>query len=179
MIKIPYESKGELNNFSMYIFLPDRKDGLKNLLQLFHSNDALFHGEFKLKRVSFDMLWIPKFKFFCKFEPIDVLKQRGLTLPFEVTNKELSGIIEPRHLYDNMFYVSKILQKSSVEVDERGTEATACSTAMVSMPLCAKRYKPPPPLRFVDGDPFMFMIREDSSQAVLFVGVVLNPLVNN
>ncbi|GJV31221.1 serpin-ZX [Tanacetum coccineum] len=120
MIKLPYKSdKGKSNKFSMYIFLPHEKNGLKKLLQNFHSNDALFHGEFNLTRQKFDKLWIPKFKISCNFEPKNVMKQMGLTLPFEKMNKELSGIVEP----DVMLYVSKILQKSFVEIDEKGTEA--------------------------------------------------------
>ncbi|PWA37816.1 serpin-ZX [Artemisia annua] len=176
MIKLPYKSnKGKSNKFSMYIFLPHEKAGLKKLLQIFHSNDALFHGEFDLKMQSFDELWIPKFKISCKFEAKDVMKEMGLTLPFKETNKELSGIVEP----DVMLYVSKILQKSFVEIDEKGTEAAACS-AMRMIPGCARQKdKPPPPPSFVADHPFMFMIREDSSQAVLIVGVVLNPLDNN
>ncbi|GJR38559.1 serpin-ZX [Tanacetum coccineum] len=49
MIKFPYKSNDRLNKFSMYIFLPDRNDGLLNLLELFHSDGALFHGDFDLK----------------------------------------------------------------------------------------------------------------------------------
>ncbi|GKC63122.1 serpin-ZX, partial [Tanacetum coccineum] len=172
MIKLPYKSdKGKSNKFSTYIFLPHEKAGLKKLLQNFHSNDALFHGEFDLTLQKFDELWIPKFKISCSFEPKDVMKRMGLTLPFEETNKELSGIVEP----DVMLYVSKILQKYFVEIDEKGTEAVACS-AMFNIERCRKNYKPPPRPSFVADHPFMFMIREDSSQAVLIVGVVLNPL---
>ncbi|GJV31223.1 serpin-ZX [Tanacetum coccineum] len=175
MIKLPYKSdKGKSNKFSMYIFLPHEKAGLKNLLQTFHSNDALFQGEFDLTRQEFDTLWIPKFKISCNFEPKDVMKQMGLTLPFEKKNKELSGIVEP----DIMLYVSKILQKSFVEIDEKGTEAAAFS-AMFTIKSCRRNDKPPPRPSFVADHPFMFMIREDSSQAVLIVGVVLNPLDNN
>ncbi|PWA92738.1 serpin-ZX [Artemisia annua] len=132
MIKFPYKSKDQLNKFSMYIFLPHEKDGLKNLLEHFHSDDALFHGDFDLKYERFDELWIPKFKISCTFEPEDVMKQVGLTLPFKKTNKELSGIVDMRGLYDDMLYVSKILQKSSIEVDERGTEAAAITMIWLS-----------------------------------------------
>ena len=104
------------------------------------------------------------------------MEQLGLTLPFEETNKELSGIVEP----DVMLYVSKILQKSFFEVDERGTKAAACSVVFGRTLACARKNNPPPPPpSFVADHPFMFMIREDSSQAVLFVGVVLNHRVSN
>ncbi|GJX94522.1 serpin-ZX [Tanacetum coccineum] len=158
MIKLPYKSdKGKSNKFSMYIFLPHEKAGLKKLLQNFHSNDALFHGKFDLTRQKFDELWIPKFKISCKFEAKDVMKQMGLTLPFEEKNKELSGIVEP----DVMLYVSKILQKSFVEVDERGTKAAACSVVYGRTTCAAINKYRPPPLIFVADHPFMFIDKEE------------------
>ncbi|GKF22865.1 serpin-ZX [Tanacetum coccineum] len=100
----------------------------------------------------------------------------GFTLPFEKTNKELGGIVNMRGLYDDMLYVSKILQESVIEVDERGTEAAAI-TRMVLTGGGTGGPPPPPPPRFVADHPFMFMIREDASKSVLFIGAVLNPHV--
>ncbi|GJW30558.1 serpin-ZX [Tanacetum coccineum] len=164
MIKLPYKSEGKLN-LSMYIFLPHKRDGLQNLLQLFHSDDALFHGDFDLRHEEFDELWIPKFKISCKFEPKDVMKQMGLTLPFEPANKEFSGIVEPRCDYYKNLYVSKILQQSFIEVDEKGTVAAAVTAMFMygygGCPL------PKPKPSFVADHPFMFMIREDTSKAAL------------
>ncbi|GJW49044.1 serpin-ZX [Tanacetum coccineum] len=93
MIELPYKSDGQLKNFSMYIFLPHGKDGLQSLLEHFHSDDALFRGDFDLKPTTFDELRIPKFKISCTFKPQDVMQLMGLTLPFKSTNKELSGIV--------------------------------------------------------------------------------------
>ncbi|PWA43354.1 hypothetical protein CTI12_AA536220 [Artemisia annua] len=64
----------------------------------------------------------------------------------------------------------KRAEKSFFEVDERGTKAAACSVVCGRPMACArKNYKPPPPPpSFVADHPFMFMIREDAAQAVLF-----------
>ncbi|GKE13740.1 serpin-ZX, partial [Tanacetum coccineum] len=147
-----------------------RNDGLLNLLELFHSDGALFHGDFDLKPEWLSNLWIPKFKISCTFDPNNVMEQMGLTLPFEKTNKELSGIVDMRGLYDNMLYVSKINQFSYIEVEEKGTVAAACTRMLMAGGGCG-----PPPISFVADHPFMFMIREDTSRAVLFVGAVLDP----
>ncbi|PWA64107.1 serpin-ZX [Artemisia annua] len=171
MIRFPYKSNDRSNKFSMYIFLPDRRDGLQHLLELFHSDDDLFHGDFNLKRETLASLWIPKFKISTTFEPEDVMKELGLTLPFEKTNTEFSGIVEKTGLDDDMIYVSKILQKFVIEVDKRGTEAASCTMMMETFGCI-------PTERFVADHPFMFMIREDTYKAVLFVGAVLNPPVN-
>ncbi|PWA88017.1 hypothetical protein CTI12_AA125480 [Artemisia annua] len=42
ILQIRYESEEQSNKFFMYIFLPERPDGLRNLLEVFHSNHALF-----------------------------------------------------------------------------------------------------------------------------------------
>ncbi|PWA82690.1 serpin-ZX [Artemisia annua] len=168
MIKLPYESNDGSNHFSMYIFLPKRIDGLRDLIKLFHADDTLFYGDFDLEPKILRKLWIPKFKISSTFEPADVMKQMGLTLPFDEMNREFRGIVPD----GDFIYVSKILQKSVIEVDERGTVAASCTMMMVGRGGC------PPEINFVADHPFMFMIREDTSKAVFFVGAVLNPGVN-
>ncbi|GKF01740.1 serpin-ZX, partial [Tanacetum coccineum] len=166
ILKIPYESKGQSNEFSMYIFLPDRRDGLKDLLQVFHSNHAVFYGDFDLKTRKLGLLWVPKFKISYDFEALDVVKEMGLILPFNPTNKELTGIVESTFLGERL-YVSKVFQKSFIEIDEKGTKAAAVSH--LDMVMTSRRLPPPPPpASFVVDHPFMFMIREDTSRAIFF-----------
>ncbi|GLT56356.1 hypothetical protein SLA2020_294000 [Shorea laevis] len=76
-------------------------------------------------------------------------------------------------LISNMLYayVTAIFQKSNIEVNEEGTEATA-STAASTRLACARW----PTARFVADHPFMFVIRVETSGLVFFTGAVLNPL---
>lgn len=174
ILKIRYESEEQLNKFSMYIFLPERSDGLRDLLDVFHSNHALFHEEFELNSRELDEVWIPKFNISYKLEALKVLKEMGLTLPFKNMNEDLNGILDSRCSCKDMLNVSQIIQKSIIQVDERGTEA-ASSTWAEEVAYCDQSPRLPP-ASFVADHPFMFMIREDTSQAVFFVGVVLNPI---
>ncbi|PWA55486.1 serpin-ZX [Artemisia annua] len=176
ILKIPYESHGQSNKFSMYILLPDRINGLLDLLEVFHSNHALFNGYFDLDFRKLDEVWIPKFKMPYNFEVQDVMKEMGLILPFQPMNKDLNGILGSGSPFRDMLNVSKIIQKSFIEVDETGTEAASVTYAYG--PFYSASPPPPPPLpaSFVADHPFMFMIREDTSQAVFFIGVVLNPM---
>ncbi|PWA53270.1 serpin-ZX [Artemisia annua] len=145
MLKIPYETNGQSNEFSINFYLRERK---------------------------LDEVWIPKFKITYKFEAHDVMKEMGLTLPFDPNNKEITKIL------GEWIYVSKVLQKSFIEVDEKGTEAATVS--LMSMRVGCRCPPPrPPPASFVADHPFMFMIREDTSRAVFFIGVVLNPVENS
>ncbi|MCI39253.1 serpin-ZX [Trifolium medium] len=67
--------------------------------------------------------------------------------------------------------VSKIFHKCFIEVNEKGTEAAAASVAMITR--CIPRG-----IDFIADHPFLFLIREDLTQTILFVGQVLNPLAS-
>jgi serpin B len=71
--------------------------------------------------------------------------------------------------------VSSVFHRAFVEVNEAGTEAAA-STAVKIMLMCLPP-EPPVKVDFVADHPFLFMIREDLTGVVLFVGHVLNPLL--
>ena len=66
-------------------------------------------------------------------------------------------------------YISDVFHKAFVLVDEEGTEAAAATAAMVFV-----RGRPPPVSVSVDR-PFIFLIRDRETGAVLFVGRVLDP----
>ncbi|GKD88317.1 IST1-like protein [Tanacetum coccineum] len=76
MIKLPYKSNGRSKyTFSMHILLPDRIDGLRDLIEVFHADNTLFHGDFDLKMETLCHLWIPKFKISSSFEQEDVMQK--------------------------------------------------------------------------------------------------------
>ena len=70
-------------------------------------------------------------------------------------------------------YVSSIFHKTFIEVNEEGTEAAAASAAVIALRGLPSFDK----IDFVADHPFVFLIREDMTGMVMFVGHVLNPLV--
>ncbi|KAI7998394.1 Serpin-ZX [Camellia lanceoleosa] len=127
--------------------------------------------EFGLRKEDVSKLWIPRFKFSFEFEASETIKQMGLKLPFmnvsELTEMVVGGGVERGGLF-----LSKVFHKSCIEVNEEGTEAaasTASTYRLVSLRI-------PTPIFVVD-HLFKFMVREETSRAVLFTGVVLNPLL--
>ncbi|XP_021764260.1 serpin-Z10-like [Chenopodium quinoa] len=169
--------KGETKrSFSMYIFLPDTKDGLSNLLDTIQMNSSMFKDKIKLKYEQIDNLSIPKFDFECEHSLRQPMTKLGLTLPFDVDCKDLGKIIESSASGDEQqLYISDVIQKCRVETDEVGTKAVAFTKAVL---LCGGLgfRTPPPPINFVADHPFLFMIMDDYSGAILFIGTVLNPL---
>ena len=175
VIKIPYHGGQGNRQFSMYVFLPTMIDGLQDLIQEFNSTPKLLDNCFKLKEVCLSKKLIPKFKFSYEFEASEIIKHLELTLPFDKMVADFTEMIDYSLESDKVF-VSKIFQKSCIEVNEEGTEAAAV-TSCVSACTFYSVSTPPPRPSFVANHPFIFMVREEISEIIFFVGVVLNPLL--
>lgn len=108
---------------------------------------------------------MPKYKFSYEKYLNDQLQSMGMLDAFNPGLANLSGIS------DASIYVSFVKQNTFVEVDEKGTEAAAVTTIGVELTSF-----PPQPQEFVIDKPFVFAIRERTTNALLFIGQVVNPL---
>ncbi|MBF0368659.1 MAG: hypothetical protein HQL52_04300 [Magnetococcales bacterium] len=71
-------------------------------------------------------------------------------------------------------YLSEVIQKTFLEVNEKGTEAAA-ATAMLILAGCLPEEAPPPIPQFRADHPFLFLIRERRYGQILFMGRVADP----
>ncbi|PWZ24841.1 hypothetical protein Zm00014a_024933 [Zea mays] len=168
VLKLPYQQGADKRQFSMYILLPDAKDGIWSLAEKLSSEPEFLENHVPMHKVPVGQFKVPKFKISFGFEASELLKGLGLQLPFSA-EADLSGLVdspEGRNLS-----VSSVFHKSFVEVNEEGTEAAAASAATVVLRSFTM------PQDFVADHPFMFLIREDLTGVVLFVGHVVNPLL--
>ncbi|OIT00546.1 PREDICTED: serpin-ZXA-like [Nicotiana attenuata] len=174
-VKIPYEKgKDDKKDFSMYFFLPNERDGLPSLLKKVNSDSNFFTQDFELWKETLDAFYIPKFKFsFTTEEGKKTMQEMGMTLPFDMTCMDLTEVVENKNVY---LYVSMIIQKAFVEIDEKGTEAAAVTFESEDELGCCLYQSPPK--KFVADHPFLFMIREETTRSLLFTGAVVNPLLN-
>ncbi|KAK4278181.1 hypothetical protein QN277_016063 [Acacia crassicarpa] len=175
VLSIPYKIGSSSNplKFSMYFLLPHGKHGLPNLIRTLNSNLRFLNKDFQQKgSEGVDEIWIPKFKFCFNFEATEGMKELGLTFPF--TPGGLTEVSDSSNSHE--LCVSKIQQKAFLEVNEEGTEAAA-ATSTGSWLICAGPLRPK--TSFVADHPFIFMIREETSMAVFFIGAVLNPLLDS
>jgi serpin B len=97
------------------------------------------------------------------------LKALGMTDAFESDRADFSEMDGARDLY-----VSLILHKAFVSVDEDGTEAAAATIAV--MEAMAMPGNPVEPMQFKADRPFLFLIRDNPTGTILFVGRVMNPV---
>ncbi|XP_026459017.1 serpin-Z2A-like [Papaver somniferum] len=155
-------------SFSMYIVLPEQRDGLGELIAEVSSNPASFLNTYvpvSQSLVPPGELKVPKFKILFDFEASRVLKELGIVSPFDESQAELTEMVN--------------IDGTSKYIDEKGTEAAA-STAVTGVVCCMMRPRTPPRrVDFAADHPFMFIIREEQSGVVLFMGHVLNPLLSS
>ena len=157
-IELPYEGNG----LSMVVFLPKEIDGLAELERNL-TNDNVINWMDKLSN-SYELeilVSLPKFKTTCEFELADVLIEMGM--PHAFTGADFSGMTGKRDLF-----ISKVIHKAFVDVNEEGTEAAA-ATAVVMTKSISKT------LLFRADHPFVFLIRENKTGSILFIGRIIDP----
>ncbi|XP_026384748.1 serpin-ZX-like [Papaver somniferum] len=106
-----------------------------------------------------------------------IAKELGIVLPFDKSQAEIKEMV---HIDGTLKYikvhVDRIFHKCFVEVDEKGTEVAAPTAGHGRCG--ASSFTPPPRVDFVADHPFVLIIRQEQSGAMLFMGNVLNPLSN-
>jgi serpin B len=105
---------------------------------------------------------LARFKITFPFRLNDTLQAMGMTDAFGPA--DFSGMTGVRELF-----IGAVLHKAFVEVNEEGTEAAAVTAVVMS-----KSIPPPPPVLRAD-HPFVFLIRENRTNSLLFLGRVVNP----
>jgi len=150
---------------SMFILLPNKIDGLPTLESKLSDNDL----EDILSATSSAQLdvAIPKFKIEANVEMKEVLIEMGMADLFDSKQADLSGISGQKDLF-----VSDVVHKTFIDVNEEGCEAAA-ATAMLLLGNCFNPNPPPPP--FVADHPFIYLIRDNRTRTVLFIGKFTSP----
>jgi serpin B len=157
-IELPYVN----NELSMIIFLPKRTDGLAEFEKKLTAEN-LSQWLVKLRKREV-IVAVPKFKMTSQFDLADVLKQMGMTDAF-LGKADFSGMNGKRDLF-----FSAVIHKAFVDVNEQGTEAAA-ATAVVVRAIAIR-----PPVFRAD-HPFLFLIRDNDSGSILFIGRMMNPKI--
>ncbi|KAJ8762349.1 hypothetical protein K2173_007507 [Erythroxylum novogranatense] len=167
VLKLPYNQGDDKRQFSMYFFLPDAKDGLPALVDKMDAQSGFLDRHLPLQEVEVGNFRIPKFNISFGFEASKTFKELGLVLPFSGEG-DLTEMVDSD--LGQKLYVSRIFHKSFIGVNEEGTEAGAASAGVIKL-----RGLPLPAIDFVADHPFLFLIREDMTGVVLFIGHVLKP----
>jgi len=160
-LELPYVD----NELSMIILLPKKFDGLAAFEKTF-TLENLSRWLAKPRRCEV-IVSIPKFKMTSQFSLADVLKSMGMADAFIPDVADFSGINGKRDLF-----ISAVIHKAYVDVSEEGTEAAAATGVIMKTTSAGPTQTPV----FRADHPFVFVIRDNHSGSILFIGRVLNPL---
>jgi serpin B len=170
-LEIPYKKK----SLSMIVLLPKAMEGLSAFEQsLTPAKLEQLLGQ--LRPAQTVIVTMPKFKMEAQFRLRDTLIVMGMKEAFDPKMADFSGTAsrETMQRAGNL-YISAVIHKAYVDVNEEGTEAAA-ATAVTTVMLSAVRPVPPTPPIFRADHPFMFLIRDNRYGSILFMGRVTNPL---
>jgi serpin B len=103
----------------------------------------------------------------------DTLAARGMPLAFDEAKADFTRIANPPNPGDRLF-ISGVIHKAFVKVDEKGTEAAA-ATAVVMESAGAPLRPTTPPLEFKADHPFLYLLRDTRTGLILFMGRVADP----
>ena len=107
---------------------------------------------------------MPQFEFDSEFSLKDTLAGMGMPIAFS-GDADFSGMTGNSELF-----ISDVVHKAFVAVDEAGTEAAAATSVIIKLTAV-----PEPPVEVTIDRPFIFLIRDIETGAILFIGRVMNP----
>ena len=170
ILEMPYEGGGA----SAFILLPapgvSGSDGSIDALRRFERGLTGPELEKRLEGLSQAMISVhlPRFSIASNIALGEHLQALGLSLPFQ-NDADFSGITTADQLQ-----IDKVLQDAKIDFHEGGTEAVVV-TVVTLVGRGAPRKPEPPTVVFRADRPFMFLIRENSTGAILFMGRVSEP----
>ncbi|MBZ5658488.1 MAG: serpin family protein [Acidobacteriia bacterium] len=166
VLEIPYKQK----SLSMIVLLPKAMEGLSAFEQsLTPAKLQQWLGQ--LRPAQTVIVTMPKFKMEAQFRLGDTLIAMGMKEAFDREKADFSGLASRETMQrDGNLYVSAVIHKAYVDVNEEGTEAAA-ATAVIAKSLALLR----PPIIFRADHPFMFLIRDNRFGSILFIGRMTNP----
>lgn len=110
---------------------------------------------------------IPKFEFSTpSISLVNAFEELGMITPFSAVTADFSNMSRIPS------YIGNIIHKAFIKVDESGTEAAAATAVIMD----TKSVTPYPP-SFVANRPFIYLIRDKQTNAILFMGRVLDPTI--
>lgn len=163
LLSLPYKGR----ELSMFIILPKKIESCDSVEQKVIKNNLPIAAV----RVQEVGVYLPKFKITCGTLALnDILVDMGMKDAFNERKADFSGMNGRMGLF-----IAYVLHKAFVEINEEGTEAAGATAVIMK----ERSVMPQPVPVFRADKPFIFMIRDNASQSILFMGRVVNPALEN
>ncbi|GLO67871.1 serpin family protein [Oceanobacillus kimchii] len=166
LVALPY---GEEGNIQMEVFLPNESIRLQEFVNKLTLEDWQNWRESMQETVG--SLKMPKFSLEYESELQDFFQALGMEKAFDQNIADFSNMIDPAQLRGNL-YISKIMHKTFLEVDERGTEAAGATSVEMKE---ESAIISPAPFQMEINRPFLLTISDNETDTILFMGMIHEP----
>lgn len=160
-LELPYRNR----TMSMLVLLPDESSSAAEL-DANLSPDLLDRIEAALVRREVRVA-LPKFKLRTNLICTRLLAGLGMPTAFQAGAADFSGINGKA----GDLYISEVVHEAFIEVNEEGTEAAAATGAIMR----TTAFRPDEPAAFIADRPFVYLVRDHATGAILFMGRVADP----
>jgi serine protease inhibitor len=161
-VMLPY---GQDKTVNMIVFLPDPESNTATLLSKL-SGDSLAQALSKFRSQDGEVL-LPRFRQEYEINLNQSLQDLGIKDAFNESTANFSELIK-----STQAFISQVKQNSFVEVNEEGTEAAAVTGVTVG---ATSVQLPQEPFSFVADHPFVYLIYDQTTRSVLFMGLLNQP----
>ena len=159
-VHLPYQG----GDVSMLVLLPRDVDGLPGVeAELDAAYIEALLERMATRRVR---LGLPRFTTTSEFSMGGTLKKMGMPKAFSPVEADFSGMTGDRDLF-----ISAVVHKAFVEVNEEGTEAAAATGVVMKITATM----PTDPTEFIVDRAFLFILRHEPTGAILFMGRITDP----
>jgi serpin B len=158
VLEMPYID----DDLSMIVLLPRKLDGVRELEK--QLNADTLKGWISVLRKREVQVFFPRFKMTSEFGLAQILSEMGMPDAFS-GKADFSGMTGNRDLF-----ISAVIHKAYVDVNEEGTEAAAATGVVMRL----TSVEVPPPVFRAD-HPFIFLIRDNHTGSILFLGRLESP----
>lgn len=156
VLELPYQG----DHLSLIIILPQEKLSADESRLTYHNISKW------ISALSYEMVDVnlPSFKIKSTFNLNDSLVSMGMPDAFDDSKADFSGMDGTRELY-----ISNTIHQANIDVNEEGATATAATAVVMSKRSLPQDYQ------FHANHPFIFLLRENTTGSIMFIGRVLNP----
>jgi serine protease inhibitor len=162
LLELPYKS----DRLSMIAVLPKERNGLPSVeRKLDDQRVGAWLQQLASAQPVEVRVHLPKVELRTSYQLVDPLKAMGMAIAFDPDRADFGGIA------DRQLFISQVVHKTFLRMDEKGTEAAAATG--VEIELTSAPSVPPPTFRA--DHPFLVLIRDNRTGAVLFMGRIAEP----
>ncbi|MDO4988785.1 MAG: serpin family protein [Synergistes sp.] len=160
--ELPYKG----GRFSMFVVLPSQKSDIAELEDKLNAEEfSSLCEKMEARNVTVSL---PKFRQECSYELSQIISEMGAHSPFSAKEANFTGMTG-----GNKIYIGNVLHKTFIGVAEEGTEAAAATSVIINR--ISARYDREKYIIFNVNRPFIYIIRENATGAIMFMGKCEKP----